>query len=74
MLKNLISTLLLFGDLQQTQSHFFSTLVLFNYKIAQAFQKILKQIIRLNSLNNYIHELFIQILYFIENIVCDYSS
>lgn len=44
MLKNQNSTLLLFGDSQQAQSHFFSTLFLFNYKIAQAFQKILKQI------------------------------
>lgn len=62
MLKNRISTLLLRRDAQQTQSHFFSTLVSFNYKITQALHNTLKQIIRLNSLNNYIHELFIHIL------------
>lgn len=61
MLENRISTLLR-RDSQQTQSHFFSTLVLFNYKIRQTLQKILKQIIRLNTLNNYIHELFVHIL------------
>ena len=68
------TTLLLLGDSQQTQSHFFSTLVLFDYKVAQALQKLFKQIIRLNTLNNYIHKLFVQIFYLIENIICNYSS